>query len=79
VQQHHAVLDLAVETLQFFREPPHFFRVHDGLRHIFARMLLLRARCLIPACKSTRVFSFLQTGAAVRRFFFGSAAADGFR
>jgi hypothetical protein len=33
VQQNHAVLNFAVEALQFLREPPHLFGIHDGLRH----------------------------------------------
>src|ERR1017187_1361179 len=37
VEQHHAVFDLAVEALQFLGEPPHFFRIHDGLRHNFLK------------------------------------------
>ena len=33
VEQHHAIFDFAVEARQFLGEPPHFFRVHDGLGH----------------------------------------------
>ena len=40
VQQRHPVFQIAVEPLQLLGEPPHFFRVHDCLGHIFVGWLL---------------------------------------
>ena len=65
VQQDHAVVEVAVEALQFLGELPHFFRIHDCLRHVFAFV-----ECLPHTIANRRRFAmrgFLKNGISAGR------------
>src|SRR5690348_15304830 len=50
LQEDHPILEVAVETLQLFREPPHLFRIHDCLGHRVSSRLWFAAPLLPDIC-----------------------------
>src|SRR5579859_383358 len=50
LQQDHPILEVAVETLQLFREPPHLLWIHDCLGHRVSSRLWLSAPLLPDIC-----------------------------